>query len=135
MRVVADTNVLVSAIIFGGSPGRLVEFAAEGHLQLVLSPPLIEEFREVLRRKFDFSDAAAYQAETLLRRISIMVEPQREVAIISEDPEDNRVLEAAIAGNAEIIVSGDHHLLDLEALGPIQIMSPRALLKKIVSAS
>jgi len=135
MRVVADTNVLVSAIVFGGPPGRPIELAAEGHLQLVLSSPLIEELREVLRRKFDFSEAAAYQAEVLLRRISIVVEPQRELAIITEDPEDNRVLEAAVAGNAEIVISGDHHLLELETFGPIPIMHPRELLKKIVSPS
>lgn len=133
MRVVPDTNVLVSAIVFGGPPGRLVELAAEGHLQLVLSPPLIHELREVLRRKFGFSDGAAYQAETLLRRAGIVVEPQREVAIISEDPEDNRVLEAALAGGAEVIVSGDHHLLDLERFGTIPIMSPRELLARILS--
>ncbi len=121
MRVVPDTNVLVSAIVFAGPPGRLVELAAEGHLQLVLSPPLIHELREVLRRKFGFSDAAAYQAETILRRISIVVEPQREIAIISEDPEDNRVLEAALASDAEIIVSGDRHLLNLENFGTIPV--------------
>ncbi len=126
-----DTNVLVSAIVFGGLPGRLVELAAEGHIQLILSPPLIEELREVLRRKFGFSDAAAYQAEALLRRISIVVEPQREVAIISEDPEDNRVLEAARAGDADVIVSGDRHLLSLERFGTTAILNPRELLNRI----
>ncbi len=131
MRAVPDTNVLVSAIVFGGPPGRLVELAGEGHLQLVLSPRLIEELREVLRRKFGFSDAAAYQAEALLRRISIVVEPQREVAIISEDPEDNRVLEAARAGDADVIVSGDRHLLSLERFGTTAIMNPRELLNRI----
>lgn len=135
MRVVPDTNVLVSAIVFGGPPGRLIELAAEGHLQLVLSPPLMDELREVLRRKFGFSDAAGYQAETLLRRISTVVEPQREVAIITEDPEDNRVLEAALAGDAEAIVSGDHHLLNLGRFGNIPIMSPRELLKRILPGS
>jgi len=131
MRVVPDTNVLVSAIVFGGPPGRLVELAGEGHLQLILSPPLIAELREVLRRKFGFSDAAAYQAEALLRRISIVVEPQQEVAIISEDPEDNRVLEAARAGDADVIVSGDRHLLSLERFGTTAIMNPRDLLNSI----
>lgn len=135
MRVVPDTNVLVSAIVFGGPPGRLIELAAEGHLQLVLSPPLMDELREVLRRKFGFSDAAGYQAETLLRRISTVVEPQREVAIIIEDPEDNRVLEAALAGDAEAIVSGDRHLLNLGRFGNIPIMSPRELLKRILPGS
>ena len=131
MRVVPDTNVLVSAIVFGGLPGRLVEIAAQGHIQLILSPPLIEELREVLRRKFGFSDAATYQAVTLVRRISIVVEPQREVTIVREDPEDNRVLEAARAGDADIIVSGDHHLLGLKRFGTTPIMNPRELLTKI----
>lgn len=131
MRVVPDTNVLVSAIVFGGLPARLVALAAEGRLQLVLSPPLLEELQAVLRRKFAFTDRAAYQAEALLRRISIVVEPQREVAIVREDPEDNRVLEAALAGDAEVIVSGDHHLLDLEMFGTVPIMSPRELLRKV----
>lgn len=131
MRVVPDTNVLVSAIVFGGPPGYLVELAAEGHLVLVLSPPLIDELREVLRRKFGFSDAAAYHAETLLRKISIVVEPEREVAIIGRDPEDNRVLETALAGDADVIVSGDRHLLGLEKFGAVPIMSPRELLDKI----
>jgi putative PIN family toxin of toxin-antitoxin system len=132
MRVVPDTNVLVSAIVFGGPPARLVELAAEGYLVLVLSPPVIDELRAVLRRKFGFSDAAAYQAETLLRRIGVVVEPQREIAIIREDPEDNRVLEAALAGNADVIVSGDRHLLALGEFGAVPIMSPRELLDKIV---
>jgi len=131
MRVVPDTNILVSAIVFGGLPGRLVEIAAQGHIQLILSPPLIEELREVLRRKFGFSDTATYQAETLFRRISIVVEPQREVTIVREDPEDNRVLEAARAGDADIIVSGDHHLLGLKRFGNTPIMNPRELLSKI----
>ena len=131
MRVVPDTNVIVSAIVFGGPPGRLVELAAEGHLQLILSPPLIEELRKVLRGKFGFSDAAAYQAEALFRRISMVVEPQREIATIREDPEDNRVLEAAHAGDADIIVSGDRHLLSLKRFGTTAIMNPRELLNRI----
>jgi putative PIN family toxin of toxin-antitoxin system len=129
--VVPDTNVLVSAIVFGGPPRRLVELAAEGHVQLILSSPLIEELREVLRRKFGFSDAAVYQAEALLRRISTVVQPEREVAIISEDPEDNRVLEAAHAGDADVIVSGDRHLLSLERFGATAITNPRDLLNMI----
>jgi len=134
MRVVLDTNVLVSAIVFGGPPGRLIELAAEGYLQLILSPPLIEELRDVLRQKFGFPDAAGYQAEALLRRISTVVEPQHEIAIINEDPEDNRVLEAAPAGDADAIVSGDRHLLSLGEFGNTAILNPRGLLNRIARA-
>ncbi len=132
MRAVPDTNVLVSAIVFGGPPGKIIELAAEGHLQLIISPSLIDELKEVLRSKFEFSDAATYQAEVLLRRISTVVEPQREIAVVREDPADNRVLEAAIAGDADIIVSGDRHLLSLEAFEGISIVSPRDLLTRVL---
>src|SRR3989442_5697825 len=127
MRVVADTNVLVSAIVFGGPPGQLIELAAQGYLQLLLSPPLIDELRGIPRRKFGFSDAAVYQAETLLRRISTVVEPKQQVAIFKEDLADNRVLEAALAGDADVIVSGDHHLLRHECFGEKQIFSASVL--------
>ncbi len=129
MRVVPDTNVLVSAIMFGGPPGQIMERSAQGDLQLILSPALIDELREVLRRKFGFSDAAVYQAETLLRRISTLVEPQQTVTLISADPQDNRVLEAALAGDADVIVSGDRHLLDLKTFGAVSIVTPRELLR------
>lgn len=128
MRVVADTNVLVSAIVFGGPPGRIVELAAEGRLQLIISPALINELRAVPRRKFGFSDAAVYQSETLLRRASVIVEPDQQLSIVLQDPADNRVLEAAEAGNAEAIVSGDRHLLALGTFGAITIISPREFL-------
>lgn len=132
MRVVPDTNVLVSAIVFGGPPGPLIELGAQGHLQLILSPALIEELRKVLRRKFGFSDAAVYQAETLLRRISTVVEPQPEVTLITGDPQDNRVLEAAVASDADVIISGDRHLLNLKTFGSVPIMTPRDLLRIVL---
>jgi len=133
MRVVADTNVLVSAIVFGGPPGRVIELAAEGRLRLVISPALIDELRDVLRRKFGFSDAAVYQSETLLRRAGVVVEPARHLAVVIDDPADNRGLEAAEAGGAEVIVSGDRHLLALGMFGAIPILSPRELLVKMTA--
>jgi len=133
MRVVADTNVLVSAIVFGGPPGRVIELAAEGRLRLVISPALIDELRDVLRRKFGFSDAAVYQSETLLRRAGVVVEPARHLAVGIDDPADNRGLEAAEAGGAEVIVSGDRHLLALGMFGAIPILSPRELLVKMTA--
>lgn len=131
MRVVADTNVLVSAIVFGGPPGRVVEMAAAHQLQLILSPALVEELRQVLRRKIGFSDAAVYQSETLLRRAGVVVEPSIEIAVVVGDPTDNRVLEAAIAGDADVIVSGDCHLLDLKTFDTVPIMTPRELLRML----
>lgn len=129
MRVVLDTNVLVSAVVFGGPPGRIIGFASQGRLRLVLSPATIDEFRRVLRGKFRFPDAAVYRAETLLRKVSLpVVEPEVSVDVLRDDPDDNRVLEAAIAGSADCIVSGDRHLLELESFRGIPILTPREFL-------
>jgi putative PIN family toxin of toxin-antitoxin system len=131
MRVVPDTNVLVSAIVFGGPPGEIMALAAARQLQLILSPPLISELRRVLREKFEFSDDALYLAETLVRRAGIVVEPDRTLVLITEDPEDNRVLEAAAEGKVDAIISGDRHLLTLKAYEGIPIMSPRQFLDRL----
>lgn len=131
MRVVLDTNVLVSAVAFGGPPGEVVALAAARQMQLVLSPPLITELRRVLREKFEFSDDALYLTETLLRRAGIVVSPKRALAIVAEDPDDNRVLEAAVEGEVDVIVSGDRHLLALTVFQDIPIMSPRQLLDRL----
>lgn len=127
MRVVLDTNVLVSAVVFGGPPGEIVALAAARQLQLVLSPPLISELRRVLREKVEFSDDALYLTETLLRRAGIVVEPDGTLAIVAEDPDDNRVLETAAEGDADVIVSGDRHLLALKAFRDIPVLPPRQL--------
>lgn len=131
MRVVLDTNVLVSAVIFGGPPGEIVELAAARRLEFIISPALIVKFRRVLCEKFAFSDDALYLTETLLRRAGTVVEPGRTLTVIAEDPEDDRVLEAAVEGKADVIVSGDRHLLALKAFQGILIMSPRQFLNQV----
>jgi len=131
MRVVLDTNVLVSSVVFGGPPGEIMALAAARQVQLILSPPLIPELRRVLREKFEFGDDALYLAETLVRRAGIVIEPDRTLTLVTEDPEDNRVLEAAAKGKADAIVSGDRHLLTLKVFEDIPIMSPRQFLDRL----
>jgi putative PIN family toxin of toxin-antitoxin system len=131
MRVVPDTNVLVSGIVFDGPPGEIIALAAARRLQLILFPPLITELRRVLREKFEFGDDALYLAETLVRRAGIVVEPDRTLRLITDDPEDNRVLEAAAVSKADAIVSGDRHLLALKVFEGIPIMSPRQFLDRL----
>ena len=128
MQVVLDTNVLVSAIVFGGPPETIVRLAAQTSVRLILSPAIFEEFRRVLREKFHFTDQAVYTAETLLRRAGIVVEPRESIELIADDPDDNRILEAAVAGKAEVIISGDRHLLRLGAFRGIPVVTPQRFL-------
>jgi uncharacterized protein len=125
VRVVADTNVLVSALIFpGGPPEAFYRLALEGGIDLVTSRPLLTELGRVLTEKFGWQPEQAEQAVGQLIRLADVVDPDETISEIEADPADNRVLEAAVAGNAAAIVSGDQHLLALGTWRGITIQDP-----------
>ncbi|MBI4238947.1 MAG: putative toxin-antitoxin system toxin component, PIN family [Deltaproteobacteria bacterium] len=128
-RIVADTNVLISGVLFGGPPRRVLELSQQGVIQLCLSRPLLDEFTDVLARpKFRLDDALLLLLADTLVAYSLIVVPQRRVRVIRADPDDNRVLECAHAAGAQYIVSGDHHLLTLRRYSGIPILSPATFL-------
>src|SRR5713226_8668514 len=106
-RVVLDTNVYISALMFGGLPGSLLDLAFLRAFTLIISPALLDELDEKLRAKFEMAveDAAFLRAR--LENLAQVVEPQETLSVITEDPDDNRVLECAVKGQANMIVSGD----------------------------
>lgn len=128
LRVVLDTNVLVSALLFGGPPGVVLRSALDRALVLVTSPTLLHELERILISKFDYPQAIATLIITELRAMSECTEPDLRLHIIRQDPSDNRVLECATNAQADAIVSGDHHLLDLHSFRSIPILSPHAFL-------
>jgi putative PIN family toxin of toxin-antitoxin system len=129
LKVVADTNVLVSALIFpGGAPETVYRLALEGRIELITSRPLLVELGRVLTAKFGWDAVRAEEAVAELIRIAHLVEPQQPIAEIESDPTDNRVLEAASAGDADAIVSGDRHLLALGSWRGIAIETPASFL-------
>lgn len=130
MRVVLDTNVLVSALVFpGGRPETVYQLALQHRYELVTSVPLLTELGRILTEKFGRDDRAAQEAVGQVARAAVVVEPHEEIDIIDADPADNRVLEAALAGHADVIVTGDRHLLDLEEWRGIPIQNPAAFLQ------
>ncbi len=131
MRVVADTNVLVSALIFpGGSPERVYRLALEGRIELITSRPLLTELGRVLTAEFGWESGSAEEAVATLIRIAEIVDPRETVIEIERDPADDRVLEAAVEGGAEIIVAGDRHLLALGSWRGIAIEPPATFLAR-----
>jgi uncharacterized protein len=132
-RVVADTNIYVSAVMFGGLPGSLLDLGLLQAFTLVISPPLLDELEDKLRVKFGVTpkDAAAIRAK--LEGIADVVVPDLVIDAVKDDPDDNRVLECAVAGRADYIVSGDRHLLNLQAYGDIPILTARQFLDAIVA--
>lgn len=130
-RVVADTNIYISALMFGGLPGTFLDLAFQQSFTLVSSAALLTELDEKLRGKFGISthDAAAIRAR--LERVAAVVEPESVLYVIDADPDDNRVLECAVEGRADTIVSGDRHVLKLGAYAGIPIVTVRQFLTTI----
>ena len=129
MRVVADTNVFISAVMFGGLPGRFLDLAFQRKFTLVTSTPLLDELDEKLRGKFRVSSRDAQAIRTKLEDNADVVEPDFELNAVPDDPDDNRVLECAVAGKAEFIVSGDRHLLRQGSYEGIAIVTVRQFLE------
>ncbi len=100
MRVVLDTNVLISAFVFpGGAPEQVYHSVLDGRIALVTSRPLLSELGRVLTEKFAWEPSYAEEVVAQLLRVAVIVDPSEEVTDITDDPADNRVLEAA----AEVI--------------------------------
>ncbi|MGA2249281.1 putative toxin-antitoxin system toxin component, PIN family [Terracidiphilus sp.] len=126
MRVVADTNILISALMFGGLPGAFLDLALTQAFTLVTSPALLDELDEKLRLKFGITGMDADLIRAKLEKSAQVIVPRIALAIVADDPDDDRVLECALAGQANCIVSGDRHLLRLGAYDGIEIMNVRA---------
>jgi putative PIN family toxin of toxin-antitoxin system len=125
MRVVADTNIYISALMFGGLPGVFLKHAFQNAFLLVTSPALLDELDEKLRLKFEVSPDDAQAIRLRLEKIAHVVRPDIALDIIKDDPDDNRVLECAAAGKADYVVSGDRHLLKLRSFDSVPILTVR----------
>jgi putative PIN family toxin of toxin-antitoxin system len=132
IRIVLDTNVLISALFFGGNPQTVLEKAIMGQISLVLSREILNEFEEVLcGRKFAYPPAISRTIVRELEAISELVFPTRKIAAVKADPYDNLILECAVEAGVDYGVSGDNHLLELKRFEGIPILSPAQFLKVV----
>jgi uncharacterized protein len=120
-RAVADTNVLVSALQFGGKPKQLLDLAVDGHIDLAMSEAIVDETLRVLRDKFRRTPDELTETDKQLREVGRVVTPTERINVVDADPSDDRILECAVAAEAEVIVSGDRHLLALGSFRRIPI--------------
>jgi putative PIN family toxin of toxin-antitoxin system len=138
VRVVADTNTVISGLLWRGNPSRVLETARTGSIQLFTSLALLAELDEVLQRpKFTqrLSLAAVTSRELVVgyAALASIVQPAAIAPVVIDDPDDDAVLACALAARAETIVSGDGHLLDLREYGGILILTAAQLLSKLES--
>jgi uncharacterized protein len=133
MRVVLDTNVFVSAVL-GGALAELLPAWRAGHFTLVVSDEIVGEYHRVLSRpKFGLSEDVVDDIIGLVFRSAEFFTPSERLNIVREDPSDNKFIEAAVAGGADLIVSGDSHLLNLGLYADIPILPARDFLQKVQS--
>jgi uncharacterized protein len=135
IRAVLDTNTIVSGVGWGGPPGAVLDAALDGRYELITSPALLAELRRVL--SFPKLQAVIGDADELIKLLALAatVVTPTETVTISRDPDDDRLIEAALASDAEVIVTGDQDLLALGRIGHIQILTPREFLEYLPSGT
>jgi len=125
VRVVFDTNILVAALVFPGGRGEeALRRVIEEHDQLLLSKPILDELLGVLARKFARDAEELSRVAVFLGGLGTLVRPSRRLRVLADDP-DNRILECALAGGADAIVTGDNAMLDLGEYRRVRILSLR----------
>lgn len=127
LRVVIDTNVIISALNFGGNPKAVLELARKRHIRNTTSPFIINEIERVLTQKFGWQMDVTREVSNDIQGFSHVVNPPETIAVI-KNLSDNRILECAVAGGADYLISGDHHLTDLKTFGTINIVTPTEFL-------
>jgi len=131
VKVVLDTNIYISAILFGGKPEKIRKLSKEGKIELLVSEAIIAEVAEILRKKFDWESWQISQIINEIRETATLVIPHQTIFVIKKDEDDNRILECAVEGKAHHIISGDkRHLLPLKEYQGIKILSPVEFLRK-----
>ena len=142
MRLVPDTNVVASGLLWGGPPRLLLTAGRQRRVALFTSPPLIRELADILlRKKFERKIAASrLSVDELIagyEALAATVRPAVIAPTIIDDPDDDQVLTFGVAARADLIVSGDHHLLTL-TLGRfrgIDILTVRAAVARTTESS
>lgn len=136
MRVVVDTNVMISGLLWLGTPHRIVELVEEKRVLLCMTPPMLDELCEVLqRRKFKKRLQARHTSiEEILSGLIPLIElyqPTASLDIRLDDPDDHMFLVCAVSADAEYLISGDNHLLSLKQYGKTKIINPPDFLSAI----
>ncbi len=129
-RLVIDTNVLVSHFILPGhNPTKVMDLILAGKAVLITSEFILQELEEVLKNKIEFNQQEAANACLSIRSLAEIVKPYHAVDVVVGDESDNRILECALSGKADIVISGDKkHLQPLKVFKGIRILSPTEFL-------
>ncbi|MBF0245133.1 MAG: putative toxin-antitoxin system toxin component, PIN family [Planctomycetes bacterium] len=129
-RIVLDTNVIISGFLFGGPPARILDLTLRREVQGYTSVSILDEVRDVLLRpKFSLSPEQVQILIGELHDLFRVVQAGNKLRAVIADPGDDMILECALAADAELVISGDSHLLDIGRWQKTLILSPSAFLE------
>ncbi len=134
MKVAFDTNVLVSAVATRGLCADIFNLVLAEH-QLIVGETVLSEMRRVLKQKMRVPDETVDEFEALLRSEALIIPKAKVTPIPVRDKSDMPVLAEALAGKAEVLVTGDKDLLEVSAKIPLDILSPRGLWERLRAPS
>lgn len=131
VRVILDTNIIISALLFGGKPREILSIVEdEANINAITSSILKAELAEVLTQKFNFSKDKLQDTEEYISDNFELVNPSQAIEIL-KDKDDNRVLEAAVEGKCQYIITGDRQLLSLGLFKNIKILTSDQFIKSV----
>ena len=124
MRIVIDTNVIVSAVFFGGRPGQILNLLLHRHLEVVATDKIVAEYQATIDYLLERYGGKHIKLSIMPIIASMELIPQTEDIHICRDPDDDAILACALGGNAKVICSGDGDLLALDGFRGLEIMPP-----------
>ena len=131
MKIVLDTNVLVSGIFWGGAPSRILELWAKERIEVVVSPPILEEYGRVLAEmEHKRPTGLSEDWNGFIVRHCVLIHPEG-VFRLCRDPDDDKFLHCAVSAGAKVLLSGDKDLLVLKRVSETDILTPKAFLRRI----
>ena len=128
-KVVIDTNVFISGLIFTGKPSEVLELFIKGEIEVYISPFILKELKGILRKKFEWNEKQLQKILDKIKKKAVIVQPETKISIIKAKKDDNRILECGVDGRVQYIISGDRrHILPLKNFRGIKILSPSEFL-------
>jgi len=133
MRITADVNILVSSTFWSGDSDKVLRMIENNEAELVLSAEILDDFMKVLdypeiKDKIRGKGLEMNRTVEKIESISIIVRPETRLDVVKEDPDDNKILECALAGKADYVISNDKHLLKMKEYSGIKIIKPEEFL-------
>lgn len=134
MKIVLDTNIILSALVFAGSkPAAIVQMVRDGKVDLAISRFILSEINKNLMVKFDYSEILCDKLIGEILKFAEIVESRQKITIIKAKKSDNLILECAVAADAGYLVTGDKkHILPLKKIGKTKIVSAAEFLTHLM---